>query len=352
MSYPFNRAEELKDVGMYPAVPKPYGMPAAPARKFNTPITPKENLLRIFRKEMPLWLPNISTDCNFIQPLVMPDAMARWKGGKDWFGIEWQYEPMTNAAMVKPGTRRLSDITNWEKEIVWPDLNAIDWEKDYKETYEPVISKDRATIFVIVNGLFERLADLTSFEDAFCYLLEEPEALTAFYEKLTDWHIELIKIAKKYYHADIINFHDDMGSQKSSFMSPATYREMLQPHYQRICKAIHDEGMYVIHHSCGNIGNLLPAFIEDGWDCWEGQDTCNDKLDLMERYGKDLAQDSSFAIPAELPDDQVEGFIKERIETLGKDGRYFATLRDGKAERQPKSEEMMYCLSREYYQSK
>ena len=38
MSYPFNRAEELKDVGMYPAVPKPYGMPAAPARKFNTHI--------------------------------------------------------------------------------------------------------------------------------------------------------------------------------------------------------------------------------------------------------------------------------------------------------------------------
>ena len=49
---------------------------------------------------------------------------------------------------------------------------------------------DRPTLFVIVNGFFERLADLTSFEDAFMYLLEEQEALEAFYTKLCDFHIK------------------------------------------------------------------------------------------------------------------------------------------------------------------
>ena len=72
--------------------------------------------------------------------------------------------------MVKPGTRRLDDITNW-KTLELPDLWAIDWEKDYKERYEGKISRDRLTYFIIVNGFFERTADLTSFEDAFCYLL-------------------------------------------------------------------------------------------------------------------------------------------------------------------------------------
>ena len=43
-------------------------------------------------------------------------------------------------------------------------------------------------------------------------------------------------------------------------------------------------------------------------------------------------------VPALLPPDRgVHGLV---------------LLRDGKAERQPKSEEMMYCLSRESYQSK
>ena len=197
MNYPFCPEEELKDVGKFRPVPKPYGVPSFPVRKFNTPITPKENFLRLARGEEPLWMPNFSVDFNCLQPMVMPDAYARTYGGTDWFGIEWQYEELSRAAMVKPGTRRLSDIVNWEKELVFPDLKAIDWKKDYQEHYADLMEPDRATTFIIVNGCFERLADLTSFEDTFCYLLEEPEAVGDFFEKLTDFHIELFKIARE-----------------------------------------------------------------------------------------------------------------------------------------------------------
>ena len=55
--------------------------------------------------------------------------------------------------------------------------------------------------------MFERLAELTSFSDALLYLLDEPEALSAFFERLSDWHVELMQIARKYYHADMIVFH-------------------------------------------------------------------------------------------------------------------------------------------------
>ena len=170
------KIEEIQNAKMAPAIPIPYGAPEFETVKFNTPITPKENVLRIYKKEKPLWMPSLYFDVNFIQPLVMPDAYARCKGGIDWFGIEWEYEPQTKAAMVKPGTRRLDEITNWEK-LVFPDLSAIDWQKDYDENYKDKIDPDKATAFVIVNGLFERTADLTSFEDTFCYLLEEEEAL-------------------------------------------------------------------------------------------------------------------------------------------------------------------------------
>ena len=217
-----NIEKELEIIGEY-SMPGIYGAPDTIVPKHNYPITPKENMLRLLRGEMPLWVPNQTLDNNAIQPMVMPDARARSFGGTDWFGIEWEYEPLTKAAMVKPGTRRLSDLTNWREELVFPDLSAIDWQKDYEENYKGRIAEDRLSYFVIVNGLFERLADLTSFEDTFCYLLEEPEELTAFYDKLADWHIELIKIAKEVYHADMILFHDDMGTQRSTFFSPAMY---------------------------------------------------------------------------------------------------------------------------------
>ena len=78
--YPFDAEEELKDVGMYKAVPKPYGGAAAPVRKFNTPITPNENFKRVCRHEMPLWMMNLNQDFNFIQPMVMPEAWVRLHG--------------------------------------------------------------------------------------------------------------------------------------------------------------------------------------------------------------------------------------------------------------------------------
>ena len=211
--------KELEIVGEY-RMPGIYGSAESVTPRYNYPITPRENMIRMLEGQIPLWLPNQTLDNNAIQPLVMPDARARNFGGTDWFGIESEYEPLSQAAMVKPGTRRLSDITKWQEEIIWPDLSAIDWKKDYEENYKDRIGQDRFSYFVIINGLFERTADLMGFEDAFCALLEEPEELTAFYDRLVDWHIELIKIARDIYHADMILFHDDMGTQINTFFSP------------------------------------------------------------------------------------------------------------------------------------
>lgn len=346
--YPFNE-KELSDVGMYKAVPGIYGMPGKLGRKFDTPITPKENILRIYRGEKPVWLPNMSVDCNMVQPEIMPDAYARNHGGIDWFGIEWEYEPQTAAGMVKPGTRRLSDITKWEEELHWPNLKEIDWEKNFKEIYEPFVDPARATNFIIVNGLFERTADLTSFADTFCYLLEEPEALSAFYDKLVDFHIELMKIAKDYYHADIITFHDDMGSQKNSFMSPAVFKEIMLPQYKKLTDAAHKMGLFVNFHSCGSVANQIANFVASGFDSWEGQDACNNKLELMDKYGDKLIQIAMFMLPQEFTDVQVDEAIDNLLNTRAKTGRCVAWAADMDSGRASQTMGKLYEKSRKLY---
>lgn len=277
-----------------------YGGEDTEAVSYNYPITPKENMLRMLRGEKPLWVPNQTLENNALQPLVMDDARARNFGGKDWFGIEWEYEPLTRAAMVKPGTRRLDDITNW-RSLEFPDLRAIDWKKDYKERYEGKISQDRLTYFIIVNGFFERTADLTSFEDAFCYLLEEPEALTEFYDRLAEWHIELIKIAKEYYHTDMILFHDDMGTQISTFFSPQIYKELFLPQYKKA---------------------------------------------IMDQYGKDLAQCTLFVIPADMSDEEAVAEVHKRVDELGVSGRFACRLKDEKPDRKVDLAQELYRYSR------
>ncbi len=340
--------KELEIIGEY-SMPGIYGAPDSVVPKHNYPITPKENMLRMLRGEMPLWVPNQTQDNNAIQPEIMLDAKARNHGGTDWFGIQWEYEPLTKAAMVKPGTRALSDLANWQKEIKFPDLSAIDWQKDYEENYKGRIAEDRFSYFVIVNGLFERLADLTSFEDAFCYLLEEPEELTVFYDKLVDWHIELIRIAKEVYHTDMILFHDDMGTQISTFFSPSTYKELFLPQYQKITKAAHDMGLYIALHSCGCIKTLMPLIIEAGFDAWEGQESANDMASIMEEYGKDLAQLFLYIIPATMSTEDAVADIHRRVDTLAMTGRWACRLRDEKPDREVNLADELYRYSRLKY---
>ena len=59
--------------------------------------------------------------------------------------------------------------------------------------------------------------------------------------------------------------------------------------------AAHEMGLYVNFHSCGCVGNQIENFIASGFDSWEGQDACNDKVGILEKYSDKLAQVSSFS---------------------------------------------------------
>ena len=348
MSHPKFDEKELQRVGSY-QIPGSYGPASLKQPKLNTPISPRENMMMMMRGEKPMWLPNMNRDLNLVCPDFMPDAGARAFGGTDWFGVEWQYEPLTKAAMVKPGTRRLSDITKWEEELVVPNLMDLDWEKNATELYH-MLPNDRFTYFPIYNGIFERTADLTSFEDTFCYLLEEQDALNAFFARMIDWYIELIHIAKKYYHTDMILFHDDMGSQKSAFFSPDLFRELFLPHYKKLTKATHDAGMFIAIHSCGNVRAQIPNFIEAGFDAWEGQEGTTDKDEIMETFHGKLAIIGQFRIDGDLTDEQAVEQIHHMIETRARNGRCAFRIRDNRPNKGSTDlEDEMYRYSRIFY---
>lgn len=342
--FTFNE-NELKPVREY-SIPAIYSTSDMVVPEFDRPITAKENMLRMLSKDqMPLWVPNQDQDNNAIMPMVFPDNHARAAGGVDSFGIDWTFDPLTNAAMVTPGFTRIDDINDW-RELTFPDLDAIDWQADFEQNYKDKISPDKLTYFVIVNGMFERTADLIGFEEAFCALLTDDDVLDEFWSELDEWHMKLIDIARDVYGADMILFHDDMGTQKSTFFSPDIYRDLLSPHYRKICNHIHERGMYTCRHSCGCIGTLIPQYIDEGWDAWEGQDSANDKVAIMNEYGHDLAQCSLYIVDKNLSDEEAVEHVHRTVDELGVTGRYSCRLRDPHGHREVNLVEEMYRYSR------
>jgi hypothetical protein len=92
----------------------------------------------------PIWqLTNVETAV--FNPRIIPDVVARAfvteankfprdkVGGKDMFGIEWEYIEVAGGSMVKPGKPLLSDASDWKTKIKWPDIDSWDWEGSAKE---------------------------------------------------------------------------------------------------------------------------------------------------------------------------------------------------------------------------
>lgn len=62
-------------------------------------------------------------------------------------------------------------------------------------------------------------------------------------------------------------FYEDMGFKERPFMSPAMYRELIQPAHKRTVDYARSLGLPVIMHSCGCVEKLIPGMLEAGIDC-------------------------------------------------------------------------------------
>lgn len=343
------RKEELEII----APPLAKGRLAVPV--LNTPITPRENFLMFLRGEEPLWMP-LSGDVLNITPAVSPDNIARGfvfdatgfdpvkeGGGPDMFGVEWEYEPSVGGSMVRPGSPKVPDITEWEDYISFPDVDSWDFAGS-AELNRKLIEQDtflRGT--TILNGLFERLISFCDMDEALIAMVDEDEqeGVHRLFSKLADFYPKLIGKYKEYYNIDIVLFHDDWGSQRAPLLSLDTVREMLVPYLRRITDAVHEMGVYFELHSCGKNEMLVPAMIEAGVDMWNGQ-PMNDKKMLCEKYGDQIIIGADLpALPAGASEEDIRAACREFIGTFNPYRSY-----GGRARGVPSAREYLYEYSR------
>lgn len=292
MSIPFD-PKELDIIAMKPGF---FGMQVP---VYNYPVTLKEAVIATYQRK-PIWQLT-GMEQGFFTPKVYPDNVARafvfdanhmpaeQGGGKDMFGIEWEYVPQAGGSMVRPGKPFLSDANEWYDKVVWPDIDSWDWEGEAKKN-EGYLSKDSFNMCSMLNGWFERLISFMDFEGAVMALFDEDQkdAVKGFFDKLTDLYIRLYdKMLTTFPDIDGFNVHDDWGSQKETFFSPAVAEEMLVPYMKRLNDFIHSKGKYSDFHCCGQNLKQVPNMIKAGWDSWSGQ-PMNDTAKAYELYGDQI----------------------------------------------------------------
>ncbi len=313
-----------------------------PAPKFHTPITPRENYAALFKGKQPLWMP-LTTDSQTFCTRVDPDNIARAfvfdgetpydkakYGGNDMFGIEWVFVPVVGGSMENPDhPHPMEDANDWRELIKFPDVNSWDWEghaHGSDEWFER--NKDLDISAMLLNGMgFERLVSFMGFENAAMALIDEDqvdavrELAMEICEKV---YIPYVDNLHKYFPGVChINLHDDWGSQRAPFFSLAAAREAYVPVYQKFNAHVKSLGMIAELHSCGKNDMVVPAYIESGFETWNGM-YMNDKRNLFELYGDKFVfavDPPAVADDMNASDEDLYAGAKEFCEFFIRDGK-------------------------------
>ena len=277
--------------------------------KYRYPISPRDNLRRLFQKENFLWAPRNRSEFERVDLSINPDNVARGPaGGPDMFGVPWVFDPASRGAMVAPGSPILTDLERWREVIHIPDVDQWDWE-GFAARENPKADPALFKRIIVMNGLFERLISFMNFGDAAIALVDEDQQpyVHELFSALCDMYEKLILRAKQTLSIDMLTFHDDWGTQRAPMFSVATCRDMLYPYIRRLAQFSHAHGVFFEQHSCGNVEMFLPLMIQAGVDSWDGQENANDKAELIRRYGDELLIYICPPDVSELPEEQLAG---------------------------------------------
>ena len=299
-------------------------------------MTEKENILRCYRHQIPDHLPDLPKGHQMILPAGFTEVPPYEQGGLDWFGVQWRAEKP--AAIPDPmAPRVLTDISKWREQVKFPDLEQWDWEKAIIIDKVAAFDRESKLMEVLIKeGPFERIHSLMGMQEAFVALLTDQEEIEALASAITDFKCSLINKVAQYYKPDIINFHDDYGTQKSMMFAPELWRRIFKPLIQKSVAACHSHGIFFDLHSCGLIEPIIPELVEIGVDCLNCM-PINDIPKMKQLTGDKLTFFTNFDTQkyeledrtGQLTDNSFRDEIRETIAAYGKNGNYIPSNRPG-----------------------
>ena len=185
-------------------------------------------------------------------------SVRKWENGARW------------KIVTKPQWWReyshypLQDIRDLER-VEWPDPDdplRFEGVADRVRKYTQLGYFTQAGI----NGFFSGIWYFwRSFEAFLIDLLEHPRYARELVDRVGEFNIRCAEhLLECGVHA--IAFPDDLGSNVSTFISPALYREFFHPWHRRLARLCHDHSAYVNMHSHGNINGIMPLLYEAGID--------------------------------------------------------------------------------------
>jgi hypothetical protein len=177
---------------------------------------------------------------------------------------------------------------------------------------------DDFCVFGTVCEVQEQLWRIIGPENVYYKLAEDPDRLEEFARRLGDFLIGIVDGQVEAAASKLTGIYvwGDVASTRGMLISPDLWRRLHKPQLKRICDRIHEAGLKVIYHGCGNALPLYEDLIECGIDAYNPLEAKAglDVVELKKRFGGRLAFNGNINVQVLATNDRD----KVRAEVLRK----------------------------------
>lgn len=205
-----------------------------------------------------------------------------------------------------------------------PDPSRVDWK--YLESSYPLWKADDAWITAGAWFGYDVLASWTvGYERMLIAMVADPDWAKDMVDTQLDCNIGMLEmIWDRGYTFDCVRWPDDMGYRNGLLFSIPTYRKVIKPAQQRLVDWCHNRGVKTMLHSCGNVTDLIPEFVEIGIDSLNPleQKAGMDAMQIKRDFGDRLVLEGGIDVRNMTDGAALEEEIRTKLEVLKPGGGY------------------------------
>ncbi len=192
--------------------------------------------------------------------------------------------------------------------------------------------------------LYDKSSFLRGFTNIMVDFVRNPKQVHKLISYVTDFFYDQIPLIKEVCpELDAIFVLDDLGTQKSPFVSPRLFKKFYYEPYKKIIDLTHDLGLDFLLHCCGQVKELFPIFLDLGIDVMQFDQPNLTGVENYKIYAEQhkmafwLSSDLQTTFTQGTPEDveeEVKYFVKEIGNNYG--GLIFSMYNDNRAMKTPK----------------
>ena len=201
-----------------------------------------------------------------LDPLLKDSWEIRKLLGLDSFRQKWIRYKADEFPEPEHGQPSIYNFEDYNRllPLLFPKVPKFDpkeaaaWDKEQRS--------GESVVWITLEGFFWSPRTLLGIENHLCAFYDNAELMKRINEDLLDYNLRSLDAFCKYCTPDFMSFAEDLSYNHGPMLSKGLFDEFLAPYYKRIVPELKKRGIKVFVDTDGLIHDLVPWFLENGFD--------------------------------------------------------------------------------------